>query len=154
MYTKKLLRHLVKIGVLVFGTFYCVIVLFLFSGMGPTSLAKSPSPKLQSPPPSPTRLPQSPDNPSPSAPIREVCISRFNLALFFGEINKTFYLIEKPEKYTSNLKAQFVPVTATNIYRGNEGIALLLLNLRTYKNVSGQLHALAATPPQQESWCH
>ena len=109
--------------------------------MGPTSLAKSPSPKLQSPPPSPSRRPQSPDNPSPCGPIREVCISRFTLGVFFGEINKTFYLIEKPEKYTSILKALLVPVNSTNVYGGSEGIAPLLLNLSAWTNVNGQLHA-------------
>ncbi|XP_069683712.1 rap guanine nucleotide exchange factor 4 isoform X2 [Periplaneta americana] len=43
----------------------------LKNGFGPAALAKSPSPTPQSPPPSASRRPLSPDNPNPSVPITE-----------------------------------------------------------------------------------
>ncbi|KAJ4445394.1 hypothetical protein ANN_07199 [Periplaneta americana] len=49
------------------------------TGFGPAALAKSPSPTPQSPPPSASRRPLSPDNPNPSVPITELPIIRYIL---------------------------------------------------------------------------
>ena len=57
------------------------------AGFGPPALVKSPSPTPQSPPPSASRRPLSPDSPNPSLPITEVLSLSSYVKTDFHSIN-------------------------------------------------------------------